>query len=258
MSGTSANRIASATLGLAAALFLAAPAAADDAEIRDRIEKRFAKAGLEQDTDIEIRVEDGVVHLEGIALSLHDAREAERLARKVAKTVINEIRVFPERPRSDRKIRKDAEKAIYSFARYGVFDAVDLRVDSGLVSLHGFVLDSARRRDLEDRLARIDGVRDVHNDLRLQGRSAYDERLRRQLYARIYGDPLFVQYASWPEPPVRIFVDRGRVTLAGTVASKVEQTALGLMARESLAFSVQNGVQVESDRPKEDSPRNEG
>jgi hypothetical protein len=38
----------------------------------------------------------------------------------------------------------------------------------------------------------------------------------------------------------------------------VEQTALGLMARESLAFSVQNGVQVESDRPKEDSPRNEG
>lgn len=258
MRGTSAQPIASATIGLALALFLAAPVAADDAEIRTRIEQRFAKAGLDRDTDIEVHVAEGVVHLKGISLSLHDSREAERAARKEAKTVINEIRVFPEHARSDRKIRKDAEEAITSYARYGVFDAVDLDVDGGLVSIHGFVLDGGRRRDLEERLARIDGVRDVHNDLRLQGRSSYDERLRQQLYTRIYNDPLFVQYASWPEPPVRIFVDRGRVTLAGTVASKVEQSALGYMARESLAFSVQNTVQVETRVPEEDRPRNEG
>jgi osmotically-inducible protein OsmY len=256
----SENFVAPATLGLALALFAAGPAGADDAEIQSRIEKRFAKAELGRDTDIEIRVKDGVVHLEGIALSLKDSREAERAARKEAKTVINQIRVFPERPRSDRKIKKDAEKAIYSYARYGVFDAVELDVESGLVSLHGFVLDDSRRRALEERLARIDGVRDVHNDLRLQGRSPYDEQLRRELYARIYNDPLFEQYASWAEPPVRIFVDRGQVTLAGTVASRVEQTALGFMARESMAFRVQNFVQVESEKkvPEEDSPRDEG
>ena len=231
---------------------------ADDAEIQRRIEKRFADAGLDQDTDIKIAVEDGVVHLTGIALSLRDSREAERSARKVAKTVINEIRVFPERTRSDRDIQKDVEKAIYTYARYGVFDAVGVSVDAGLVTVQGFVYDDVRRRELEERLARIEGVRDVHNDLRLQGRSEYDERLRLQIYARIYNDPLFAQYASWPEPPVRIFVDRGRVTLAGTVSSKVEQAALGFMARESLAFSVSNIVQVEGSTPKEDSPRNEG
>ncbi len=258
MRAMSLNRIGTVTLGLALAALLAAPAVADDAEIQRRIEQRFAKAGLLQDTDIEIEVEDGVVHLKGLALNLGDSHEAEKLARKVAKIVINEIRVFPERPRSDRKIKKDAEKAIYSYARYGVFDAVGLSVDAGVVTLQGFVWDNNRRRELEDRLARIEGVRDVHNDLRLQGRSSYDERLRLSLYARIYNDPLFVQYASWPEPPVRIFVERGRVTLAGTVRSKVEQAALGYMARESLAFSVKNGVQVESSVPKEDQPRNEG
>ena len=172
--------------------------------------------------------------------------------------MINEIRVFPENTRSDDRIRRDAEKAIYTYARYGVFDAVGVSVDEGVVTVEGFVYDNVRRRELEDRLAQIEGVRDVHNDLRLQGTSTYDERLRLQLYAQIYNDPMFAQYASWPEPPVRVFVDRGRVTLAGTVNSKVEQTRLGLIARQSLAFSVQNFVQLESDRPREDAPRNEG
>jgi osmotically-inducible protein OsmY len=253
-----ARRIGSATFVLALAALLAVPAVANDADIQRRIEERFEKAGLDHETDIAIEVEGGVVRLTGIALTLQDAREAERSARKVAKTVINEIRVFPEKTRSDRAIRKDAEKAVYTYSRYGAFDAVGLTVEQGLVTMQGFVLDGLRRRELEERVARVEGVRDVHNDLRLQGFSPHDERLRLQIYARIYGDPMFVQYANWIEPPVRIFVHRGRVTLAGTVNSRVEQTALGFMARESLAFSVENHVQLESDRPKEDRPREEG
>ena len=252
------GRVGWVALGLAMVALLAAPVFADDAEIQRRIEERFAKAGLHQGTDIAVGVQDEIVHLKGIALTLADARQAEREARKVAKTVINEIRVFPEKTRSDRAIRKDAEKAIYTYARYGVFDAVGVSVDQGVVLIEGFVNDSVRRRALEERVARVEGVRDVHNDLRLQGTSPHDERLRLQMYARIYNDPLFEQYASWPDPPVRVFVDRGRITLAGTVRSKVEQAALGFMAGESLAFSVRNIVQVESSVPEEDAPRNEG
>lgn len=252
------GRIGRLALGLATAALVAAPALAGDAEVQRQIEERFAKAGLVQDAGVQITVEDGIVHLKGIALTLGDARQAEREARKVAKIVINEIRVFPENTRSDRAIRKDAEEAVYTYARYGVFDAVGLSVDEGVVTVEGFVNDSVRRREIEERVARVEGVRDVHNDLRLQGTSTYDERLRRQLYARIYNDPLFAQYASWPEPPVRVFVDRGRVTLAGTVSSKVEQTRLGMIAGESLAFSVRNAVRLESDIPREEEPRNEG
>ena len=244
--------------GLALAALLAVPAFADDAEILQRVEERFAKVGLEKDTDIQIVVQDEIVHLKGIALTLADARTAEREARKVSKTVINEIRVFPESTRSDSEIQKDAEKAVYTYARYGVFDAVGVSVDQGLVSIQGFVNDNLRRREIEERIARIEGVRDVHNDLRLQGTSPYDERLRLQLYAQIYNDPMFAQYATWPEPPVRVFVDRGKVTLAGTVNSRVEQVRLGLIAGQSLAFSVSNHVRLESERPREDAPRNEG
>ena len=57
---------------------------------------------------------------------------------------------------------------------------------------------------------------------------------------------------------MRVFVDRGKVTLAGTVNSKVEQARLGLIAGQSLAFSVSNHVRLESDRPREDAPPNEG
>ena len=246
-------------LGLALAALLAVPAAADtDAETLRRIEGRFAKAGLEQNTNIAITVEDGVVRLKGIALTLPDAREAERVARKVAKNVINEIRVVPEQARSDRAILKDAEKTLSTYARYGVFDAVGLSVDSGVVRIEGFVLDIVRRREIEDRVARVAGVRDVHNDLRLQGMSQHDERLRLQLHARIYGDPMFARFAGWPEPPVRIFVDGGRATLAGTVTSELERTVLGQIANQGLAFSVRNMVQVEGAVPEEDRPKNEG
>lgn len=257
MRGTT-GRIGAMSFVLALAALLAVPAVADDADIQRRIEERFTKAGLDQETDITIEVQDEVVRLTGIALTLRDAREAERAARKVAEVVINEIRVFPEKTRSDRAIRKDAEKAVLSYSRYGAFDAVGVTVESGVVALHGFVLDGLRRREIEDLVARVDGVRDVHNDLRLQGLSPHDERLRLQIYARIYGDPLFQQFANRIDPPVRIFVDRGNVTLAGTVNSAVERTALGFMASESLAFSVRNLVQLESDRPEEDRPREEG
>jgi hyperosmotically inducible protein len=252
------GRIGSMALGLTLVALVAAPTLADDAAIKRRIEERFARAGLDEATEVEIVVEDEIVHLQGIALTLSAAQRAEHEARKVAKTVINEIRVFPENTRGDGAIRKDAEKAVYTYARYGVFDAVGVSVEEGVVTIQGFVNDSVRRREIERRVAGIDGVRDVHNDLRLQGTSPYDERLRLQLYARIYNDPLFSRYASWPEPPVRVFVDRGRVTLAGTVSSKVEQTRLGLIAGESLAFSVRNVVRLESEIPREDAPREEG
>jgi osmotically-inducible protein OsmY len=255
-SNRSMSRAVSLALGLA--LLLAVPVVADDAEILRKVEDRFAKAGLDQTADIRVSVDDEIVYLQGIALTLADARTAEREARKVAEVVINELRVFPEETRSDQAIQKDAEKAVFTYARYGVFDAVGLSVDGGVVTLQGFVNDSVRRREIEDRVARVEGVRDVHNDLRLQGTSTYDERLRLQLYARIYNDPLFAQYASWPEPPVRVFVARGRVTLAGTVRSKVEQAALGFIAREGLAFSVNNLVQVEGSVPEEDAPRDQG
>jgi osmotically-inducible protein OsmY len=239
-------------LALAVTALWVAPAFAGDADIQKSIEERFAKAGLDQSSGITVQVENGVVRLKGVALSLADARDAEAAARKEAKIVINQIDVVLERARSDRAIRNDAEAAILSYPRYGAFDAVGVKVEDGLVMLTGFVLDQGRRDEIEDRVARVEGVRDVRDDLWLQGWSASDARLRFEIYSRIYNDPMFERYAALSDPPVRVLVKRGHVTLAGTVGSAVEQWVVGHIANDTLAFSVRNLVQVEGEKDREE------
>ena len=238
--------------GLAASL-LAAPAfASRDSELQARIEKRLAKAGFAQRADVKVEVESGVARLSGITLRYLDLREAERLARKEAKSVVNLLRVVPEVPRSDKAIKADAERAVMRWERYGPFDAVGIEVTDGVVRLDGWVDSPVKRAEIEERLARVDAIRDVHNDLRLQGFSQGDVSLRVQIHARIYGDPLFERWAGFPDPPVRVFVYRGRVTLAGTVGSTLEKTMAGLLARGTLAFTVDNQLQIEGDKARKE------
>jgi osmotically-inducible protein OsmY len=249
-----------AALATVAALALAASTAfaASDAALRQKIEARFARAGLDKRADITVRVEDGVVHLGGIVLLYSDLREADRVARKEARSVVNELRVVPETPRSDSAIRKDAQEVVLRWARYGAFDAVAVEVEDGVADLHGWVDTPWKKREVEDLLAPVGGLRDVHNDLRVQGFSSGDQRLLREIHGKIYADPIFERWAGRPDPPVRVFVERGRVTLAGTVASNVEKATAGSIASGTLAFTVNNQIVVESearrseDRKKDD------
>src|SRR5512136_1637661 len=214
------------------ALLLAAPVlVASDADVQRRVEQRLAKAGFDERADIKVEVDTGVVRLSGITVRYPDLREAERLARKEAKNVVNLLRVVPETPRSDREIREDAETAVLRWERYGPFDAVGVDVKDGTVKLSGFVDSPFKRDEVEERLAQVDAVRDVLNNLRVQGFSQGDVSLRQEIHTKIYNDPLFERWRDLPDPPVRVYVNRGRVTLAGTVASPVEQTAVGHIAR---------------------------
>jgi osmotically-inducible protein OsmY len=239
----------STTAGLVClAALLAAPAfAASDAELQRRIEARLAKAGFEQRADIQVSVETGVARLSGITLTYADLRQAERLARKDVKSVVNLLRVVPEVPRSDKAIHADAQRAVLRWERYGPFDAVGIEVEEGVVRLSGWVETPSKRDEIEERLARIDAIKDVHNDLHVQGFSQGDVALRLEIHGKIYADPLFVRWAGLPDPPVRVFVERGRATLAGTVGSDMERTVAGMLARGTLAFAVNNQVKVEED-----------
>jgi osmotically-inducible protein OsmY len=118
------------------------------------------------------------------------------------------------------------------------------------VSLGGWVESPWKRSQIEERLTRVDGIRDVINNLRVQGFSQNDISLRSEVFTKIYADPLFERYANLTDPPIRVFVDRGRVTLVGLVSSRLEQITVGHIARGTLAFSVTNLVEVESDVDK--------
>lgn len=237
-----------------AAAFAGSPAlAASDAEVKGRIEARLAKAGLEKDADIQVSVEGGVARLTGITVRYADFREAERLARKETRRVVNLLRVVIEEPRPDQAIRKDVEAAVLRWERYGPNDAVGVEVENGVVRLNGWVDAPWKREEIEDRVARVEGTRDVHTDLHLQGFSTGDVALRQEIFTRIYRDPLFERYqANLIDPPIRVFVDRGRVTLVGTVGSEVERVAVGTIARGTLAFAVSNQVRVEGDAARKE------
>jgi osmotically-inducible protein OsmY len=241
------GRSTKAGLVCLAALFATPAFAASDADLQRRIEARLVKAGFQQKADIEVGVESGVARLTGITLSYSDLREAERLARKDVKSVVNLLRVVPEEPRSDKAIREDAERAVLRWERYGPFDAVGIEVEEGVVRLSGWVETPFKRDEVEERLARVDAIRDVHNDLRVQGFSQGDVALRLEIHGKFYSDPLFVRWAGLPDPPVRVFVERGRATLAGTVGSDMERVVAGMLARGTLAFAVNNQVKVEGE-----------
>jgi osmotically-inducible protein OsmY len=232
-------------------MLCAATLRADDAELKRDVEKRLAKAKVYEAADVRVSVTDGAVTLEGTASRMDAALAAERAARKESKTVVNQLTVVPDVARKDSEIRKDVEHRILTYAWYTVFDSIAAGVEDGVVTLKGSVRQPWRKTDIEDRVASIDGVKGLVSEIQVQGVSGFDDDLRRQLVRRIYGDERFSQYASWAHPPIRIIVDRGNVTLTGYVGSQVEQQLLGHIARGTLAFGVDNQVQLESERTAE-------
>jgi osmotically-inducible protein OsmY len=244
-----------AILGALAVLLTGALAgAADDGAIQEAIESRLQKDKLSRQANVEVVVRDGEATLTGMATSLPAKRKIEKLARKEAQTVHNKIQVRFEEPVKDAEIVQGVRSAILTDPRYDVFDYVEFAVEDGAVLLLGSVSQPWKKSSIENRVARVPGVRAIQNDVTVQSLSPFDSQLRATLLQRIYGDVRFVQYASRSHPPIRILVDRGNVTLAGSVGSPVEKAILGNIARDTLSFRVENHLRVDGEVPEEDRP----
>ena len=118
-----------------------------------------------------------------------------------------------------------------------------------------------RKDDIESAVTRIPGVREVVDELAVQSLSFFDSSLRRQLYQQIYGSggAILGSFASMPVPPVQIVVDKGKVTLTGYVNSNVERQVIGNIAGQTLAFGVDNRIQVDGEPPAADrQPKSPG
>jgi len=156
-------------------------------------------------------------------------------------------------PGVDADIQSEVVDAVLGYVHYDVFDSVGASVEDGVVTLTGSVLQPWHKDDIQKRVARLEGVREVKNQIRVQPASIFDDRLRVQLYRQIYGPGMFERFASLANPPIHIIVENGNITLTGLVNSQVEKVALESIARGTLAFKVDNQVQVESDLNKEPS-----
>jgi hyperosmotically inducible periplasmic protein len=154
-------------------------------------------------------------------------------------------------PKTDADIQTEVADSVLGYVYHGVFDSVGVGVDNGVVTLTGSVLQPWRKDEIQKRVARLEGVRQIKNEIRVQPASIFDDRLRSQLYRQIYGAGMFERYATFVNPPIHIVVENGNITLTGLVNSRVEKAVLESIARGTLAFRVDNQVQVESDLNKE-------
>lgn len=121
-----------------------------------------------------------------------------------------------------------------------VFDHVTASADGSVVTLAGRVTTRAKREQLETEVATVPGVRQIVNRIHVLSASPSDEALRQKVARAIYGNATFMQYAAMTQPPIRILVDRGRVTLAGYVRTSVEKLVAHSIAESEAGAKVRD------------------
>jgi len=143
--------------------------------------------------------------------------------------------------RKDLQVLKDVAASVERYTQFTIFDDVSANVKAGVVTLTGKVTMPYKRDDLDKRIARVDGVQRVRDDITVLPVSTFDDELRYTIARKIYGNSNFWNYAIMPNPPIHIVVERGRVTLTGVVGSEVDR----MLARSLASFSGALAVTVD-------------
>jgi hyperosmotically inducible protein len=149
--------------------------------------------------------------------------------------------------RKDFQVAKDIATSVQRYSRFTIFDDVSAGVNDGLVTLTGKVTMPYKRDDLEKRIAKIDGVRGVNNQISVLPVSQFDDELRYRIARSIYNNSNFWTYAIMPNPPIHIVVEGGRVTLTGVVQSEVDRALARSLATQFGALSVTNELKTDAE-----------
>jgi len=149
--------------------------------------------------------------------------------------------------RKNLQVFNDVAKSVNRYVHFTIFDDVDAKVVDGVVTLTGRVTMPYKRDDIMKRVADVDGVREVRDNIQVLPVSQFDDRLRYQIARAIYGNPNFWNYAIMANPPIHIVVERGRVTLTGVVATEVDRMLARSLATQFGALSVTNALKTDAE-----------
>jgi hyperosmotically inducible periplasmic protein len=149
--------------------------------------------------------------------------------------------------RKDFQVLKDVATSVERYTRFTIFDDVSASVKDGVVTLYGKVTMPYKRDDIEKRVAKVNGVVTVRDQITVLPVSQFDDELRYRIARSIYGHSNFWNYAIMPNPPIHIVVERGRVTLAGVVGSEVDRMLARSLATQFGAFSVTNELKTDAE-----------
>ena len=147
----------------------------------------------------------------------------------------------------DFQVAKDIAASVQRYTRFTIFDDISANVNDGMVTLTGKVTMPFKRDDIAKRIAKVDGVRGVRDDIVVLPVSLFDDELRYRIARSIYNNSNFWNYAIMVNPPIHIVVEHGRVTLTGVVQSNVDRMLARSLAAQFGAFSVTNELKTDAE-----------
>ncbi len=145
---------------------------------------------------------------------------------------------------SNLAIFNDVSKQVQQYAFFTIFDAVHASIDNGVVTLTGKVTMPYKATDLAKRVAKVDGVTEVRNQIQVLPVSQFDNELRFRIARAIYRNSSLSMYGIGANPSIHIIVERGHVTLDGVVNNDMDRTIARMVAAQFDAFSVKNDLKT--------------
>ncbi len=149
--------------------------------------------------------------------------------------------------RKDLQVFNDIANQVNRYTQLTIFDSISADVHDGRVVLSGWVTMPYKKDDLERRVRKVAGVEMIDNKIGVLPVSHFDDELRFRIARAIYGHSLFWGYANMINPPIRVVVNRGRVSLEGVVQSNVERMLARSLASGFGAFEVKNSLKTDAE-----------
>ena len=172
------------------------------------------------------------------------------------------------------RIVQEVQKRIGSLPDYAVFDWITFGIRGRTLVLKGYASRPIVKEDAGNAVKGIPGIASVDNQIQVLPLSPLDDRVRAEVYNRIYTQPgldiynagqgrlhggfgRYVAGGITNDPPlgfhaIHIVVDNGHVTLYGVVNSSMDSTLANMAANEAGGvFSVDNDLIVQGQKGKE-------
>lgn len=218
----------------------------NDSSIQSTVVQKLASKKEFQ--KVSAAVEDGIVTLTGSVDLYQQKLDAAKKVRKTENVQgVRNLIAVDGKSVPDAELVAQLDRKLY-YDRMGydnLFNFVTASVENGVATLNGETRDEYDRDSAVALVNATPGVKDVVDNIKVAPVSTFDDEIRLSATRAIYRDPVLSRYAIDPAAPIRIVVDRGKLTLYGTVGSVMDKQIAGIRAGQVFgAFSVQNNLEV--------------
>ncbi len=149
--------------------------------------------------------------------------------------------------RENLAIFQDVSRQVLRYPHFTIFDSVHVELREGVVTLSGRVTMPYKSKDIARRVANVEGIHQVRNEVTVLPVSQFDDELRLRIARAIYGNPHFWNYGVMVNPPVHIIVENGHVTLDGVVNNNTDRMLARSIASSFTAFSLTNDLKTDAE-----------